>query len=101
MFLTIIFLSLFSAVCLALMLLFYLRSERMQDKLNKTEDNILENKKELFSKKKSIMRTDELQLFRLLEERVGEKYYIFPQVHFTELIAIANGIKDHDNLYQI
>lgn len=81
-------------------ILFY-ESEYRRQKLIKTEDILfsLANKKGLFSKKHTFIRNDELQLFHLLEQVIGEKYYIFPQVHFSELIDVANGNKDHDDLY--
>ncbi|HYT45259.1 MAG TPA: DUF2726 domain-containing protein [Methylomirabilota bacterium] len=99
--LSIIFLVIFSGVCLTFMLLFFLRSERAIDRQLKAEDMLLENKKQLFSKKISLMREDEKVFFRLLEKIAGTEYYVFPQVHLTELIQVAHGVSDHENLYQI
>lgn len=99
--LVIIFLTVFSGVSLTFMLLFYLRSERAIDRQLKAEDMLLENKKQLFSKKISIMREDEKVFFHILETIVGADYYVFPQVHLTELIQVEDGVRDHENLYQI
>lgn len=90
-----------SGSSIAIIGIFFLESEYRRQKLIKTEDLLfsLANKKGLFSKKHAFIRNDELQLFHLLEQIAGDRYYVFPQVHFSELIDVANGNKDHDDLY--
>lgn len=87
----------------ALMLLFFLRSERLKDKLIKTEDALLQiaNKDDHFEKKKSLLRSDELSFYIILQKIVGDEYYLFPQVRLSDLVNIKNGSRDHENLYQL
>lgn len=74
-----------------------------RDKYLKKEDEYLElaDKDAFFSKKPSIMRHDERQLFDILMKLYNDKYYIFPQVKLTSLLAIKENVKDHDNVYRI
>jgi len=89
------------SLCLAL--LFFLKSERLRDKLLKTEDSLLQlaNKENFFNKKKSLIRDDELSFYSILYSIVKDNYYLFPQVHLSELVDVKNNVRDHDNLYQL
>ena len=85
------------------MLLFFLRSERFNDKLIKREDELLQlaDKDDYFMKKRGYLRDDELDLFDHLQKIVGDKYHVFPQIHLSDLLYVKNGIRDHENLYQV
>src|SRR6266700_5825156 len=90
-----------ACVSIAFMLVFFLLSEYRRNKLVQTQDIIfsLANKKGFFSKKSSFIRNDEKEILHLLETVVGNDYYVYPQVHYSELIDVADANKDHDNLY--
>lgn len=90
-------------LAVAMMLLFFLRSERLKDKLIKTEDALLQmaNKDNYFDKKASLLRSDELSFYNTLQSIISDKFYIFPQVHLSDLVNIKNSSRDHENLYQL
>lgn len=74
-----------------------------RDKYNKTRDELLDlaDTRGFFSKKPSIMRTDERQFFDILVKLYGDKYYIYPQVRLAAILDVKNDVKDHDNLYRL
>ncbi len=74
-----------------------------REQLQKDEDKYVQlaNKDDFFERKYSILRYDELKLFNVLKSIIGDNYYIFPQVHLSEMVAIKSAFKDHDNLYEI
>lgn len=71
-------------------------------KYNKKRDEYLElaDKENLFTKKTSVMRKDELVLFNILINNFVDKYYIFPQMSLANILEVKEEIKDHDNLYR-
>ena len=75
----------------------------LREKLQKEEDRYIQlaDKDDFFESTISILRSDELELFNVLKTVIGENYYIFPQVHLSEMIEIKNVFKDHKNLYEI
>lgn len=95
--------AVFLGFAVAMMLLFYLRSERLKDKLIKTEDALLQlaNKDSHFEKKTSLLRSDELDFYNTLLKIVGDENYVFPQVRLSDLVNIKNSSRDHENLYQV
>lgn len=73
-----------------------------KDKYNKTRDELLDlaDTRGFFSKKSSIMRTDERQFFEVLMKLYGDTYYVYPQVRLAAILDVKNDVKDHDNLYR-
>lgn len=97
----ILILAVFAGLSFAFMLLFYLRSERLIDKLNQKDDELLNlaNSKDYFYSKRSIMRDDEKVLFLILQKLIPQDYSIFPQINLSHIIGVKNSFKDHDNLF--
>lgn len=73
-----------------------------KDKYNKTRDELLDlaDTRGFFSKKLSIMRSDERQFFDVLMKLYGDTYYVYPQVRLAAILDVKNDVKDHDNLYR-
>lgn len=73
-----------------------------RDKYNNTRDELLDlaNARGFFSKRASIMRKDERILYNILLSLYGNSYFIFPQIHLSELLDIKNDVKEHDNLFR-
>lgn len=90
----------FAIGLIVFLILVYLRTN---DKLLKTEDELfqLANKDDFFIKKNSYIRGDELLFYTKLQAIVGDNYFLFPQVHLSELVDVRNNVRDHDNLYHL
>ncbi len=73
-----------------------------KDKYHKIHDELLDlaDARGFFTKKPSIMRADERQLFDVLIKLYGDKYYIYPQARLATILDVKNDVKDHDNLYR-
>src|SRR3989338_10289344 len=73
-----------------------------KDKYSKASDDLLKlaNNSGFFTKKPSVMRQDEKQLFDILMKAFGDKYFIFPQMKLSNVLDVKNNLKDHDNLYR-
>ncbi len=95
--------AIIAGLSLAFTFLFFLRSERLIDKLNKRDDEFLQlaNKENYFEKKYNYLRRDELSFLRLLQQKIGSDYDIIPQVHLSDIVSVKNNVRDHDNLYQL
>jgi hypothetical protein len=99
----IMILSLLLGFAIGIIGLLFLRSERIYDKLLKTEDALaqLANKENFFIRKNCLIRDDELAFYAKLQAIVENNYYLFPQVHLSDLVSVQNNVRDHENLYQL
>lgn len=90
-------------VLICLILLFFILYERARRKLNTLEAKYLQLAKNdnFFKKKEPMIRKEEKAFFEILRQIVEDRYYVFPQVHLTELVTIKDNSRDHDNLYQM
>lgn len=84
-------------------LIFFYKNLRLDSELKELSDKyfLLAENKGYFSKKKNFIRNDELVFFRTISDLYRDKYYIFPQVHLSELIDVTSGYRDHENLYRL
>ncbi len=84
------------------LIVFALLSLFWRDKYSKTRDELLQlaDSQNFFSRKQSVMRRDERQLFDIFMKIFGNTYYIFPQVRLANVLDIKENLKDHDSLFR-
>ncbi|MBU4536718.1 DUF2726 domain-containing protein [Patescibacteria group bacterium] len=64
-----------------------------REEIIKEEVVVIEEEKEIlpYYKKKHLLTYRENKFFRVLEEVIGEQYYIFPQVNLDKIVSIENN----------